>query len=60
MLPQSKAKIFLSKDRGVTEHKWIRSYHTFNFGNYQNEDKAPFETLYALNDTVLAGNKNIN
>ncbi len=54
---QQQAKIFLADERGVTETEWFRSYNTFNFGSYQNENKAPVEKLYVCNDDTLAGGK---
>src|SRR5438093_1548566 len=57
MLPQSQAKIFLAAERGYTETEGFRSYNTFNFGNYQNQHKVPFGSLYVLNDDTLAGGR---
>jgi len=55
MLQQTKAKIFLAGERGLSETDWFRSYTTFNFGSYQNEYKTPVGPLYVLNDETLAG-----
>lgn len=54
MIPQSKGKIFLAEERGVTQLDWFRSHCTFNFGNYRQEHKTAFGSLYVLNDDVLA------
>jgi len=54
MVPQSNGKMFLSEERGCSELEWFRSCHTFNFGNYRNEHKAPFGALYVLNEDTLA------
>ncbi len=35
----AKAKIFLAEDRGLNETPWFRSFNTFNFGQYQLEQK---------------------
>lgn len=59
MIPQSKGKMFLSDERGLTQHDWYRSYHTFNFGNYYNGHKQPFSNLYVLNDDTLAAEESI-
>ncbi|NII28495.1 pirin [Pseudoflavitalea sp. X16] len=59
MIPQSKGKIFLSDERGHHELDWFRSYHTFNFGQYQHEHKGAMGPLYVLNDETLAGGKSV-
>lgn len=60
MNQQSKAKMFLADERGCNETEWYRSYHTFNFKNYFNEHKQPFENLYLLNDETLAAGHTLN
>lgn len=59
MVPQSQGKIFLSDERGHHELDWFRSYHTFNFGQYQQQHKAGIGPLYVLNDETLAGGKSL-
>jgi quercetin 2,3-dioxygenase len=54
---QTEAKIFLATQRGKTETSWFRSFHTFNFGKYFNENKAPFEQMRVFNDNTLAAGK---
>ena len=54
---QTEAKIFLSAQRGKTETSWFRSFHTFNFGNYFDENKAPFGQMRVFNDNTLAAGK---
>ncbi|MCC6287025.1 MAG: hypothetical protein IT249_04005 [Chitinophagaceae bacterium] len=54
MIEQSNAKIFLAKERGKNETAVMRSYKTFNSGNYFNEHKTAFGNLYLLNDDTLA------
>jgi len=60
MVQQNKGKIFLAEERGHHEIPWFRSFHTFNFGKYQQEHKFPFGPLYVLNDDTLAGGKSIS
>jgi redox-sensitive bicupin YhaK (pirin superfamily) len=60
MVQQNKAKIFLADERGHNEMDWFRSFNTFNFGQYQQENKTPFGPLYVLNDDTLAGGKHIS
>lgn len=59
MLEQAKAKIYLASERGHTETDWFRRYNTFNFGDYQNPAKQPFESLYVWNDDTLAGGRSV-
>jgi quercetin 2,3-dioxygenase len=55
MTDQSQGKIFLSADRGRNETERLRSYNTFNFGNYFNPYKTAVGDLYVLNDDTIAG-----
>lgn len=50
-----KAQIYLNDTRGKHELNWFRSFHTFNFGNYQDAHRKPLGSLYVLNDDTLAG-----
>lgn len=56
---EQEAKIFLSEERGVTQSEWMRSYNTFNFGNYKARYKTPVDKLYVLNDDTLAAEKSM-
>lgn len=57
MIKQAKGKIFLSDNRGVVETAQLRRYSTFNFGAYFNEHKTPFDSLYILNEEMVAGSQ---
>lgn len=59
MTDQSQGKIFLSAERGHNESEQLRSYNTFNFGNYFNPYKTPVGDLYVLNDDTIAGGHSI-
>ncbi|MBC7829768.1 MAG: pirin family protein [Chitinophagaceae bacterium] len=59
MPDNSKGKMFLAEERGRTEKAWFRSYNTFNFGDYQQENKKSFGQLYVLNDDTLAGERSV-
>lgn len=48
------AKMFLAAERGLYETNLLRSYRSFNFGEFYNEHKAGFADLYMLNDETLA------
>lgn len=58
-MAEIEAKIYLSVQRGKTEFSWFRSFHTFNFGNYFNENKAAFGAIRVFNDNTLAAGKSM-
>jgi integrase len=45
-----------SHHRGYTELDWLKSYHTFSFGAFQDEAFQSFGTLRVLNDDVIDPN----
>lgn len=57
MIPQSKGKIFPAQERGITNTGWFKSNNTFNYGLYRHKHKSTFESLYVLNDDVLAADR---
>ena len=59
MITQTQGQIYLASQRGVSQLSWFRSFHTFNFGSYQEEFRAPFGNLQVLNDDTLAAEKSI-
>ncbi len=51
-----KKTIYRAEERGFTNLKWLKSYHTFNFANYYEEDRSGFGSLLVLNeDSVQPG-----
>jgi redox-sensitive bicupin YhaK (pirin superfamily) len=42
-----------SDTRGFANHGWLKSHHTFSFGNYQNSERMNFGMLRVLNDDVV-------
>jgi redox-sensitive bicupin YhaK (pirin superfamily) len=43
--------------RGVAEHGWLSSRHTFSFAEYQNPDRVQFGPLRVINDDVVQPGK---
>ncbi|MDD7914508.1 pirin family protein [Polaribacter ponticola] len=45
--------IHKSETRGIANHGWLKSYHTFSFASYQNLERMNFGMLRVLNDDVV-------
>lgn len=59
-LPNTKSEIMentilhKADTRGVANHGWLKSYHTFSFANYHNPERTNFGVLRVLNDDAVA------
>jgi len=50
-------KIRKAEDRGPTDLGWLKSQHTFSFGQYQDSEHMGYESLLVINeDRVLPSN----
>lgn len=45
--------IHRSESRGVAEHGWLHSKHTFSFAGYYNPERMGFGKLRVLNDDII-------
>lgn len=43
-----------SESRGLADHGWLKSRHTFSFAGYYNPDRLNFGALRVLNDDIVA------
>jgi len=51
-----KKEVIKSAERGRSDYGWLKSYHSFSFGTYQNYNNMGFGLLRVINnDTVAAG-----
>jgi len=48
-----KTVIHKAETRGLADHGWLKSYHTFSFSSYQNTERMNFGKLRVLNDDVV-------
>ena len=44
-----------ANSRGVANHGWLKSFHSFSFANYYNPERMNFGVLRVLNDDTVAG-----
>jgi redox-sensitive bicupin YhaK (pirin superfamily) len=50
-----KATVHQSESRGLVNHGWLKSRHTFSFAGYHNPERVHFGALRVLNDDEVAG-----
>ena len=53
----AKTIFHIANSRGNVDLGWLKSNHTFSFGNYYNPERINFGALRVLNDDTVAGGK---
>ena len=49
-----KTTLYTAGSRGYADHGWLKSHHSFSFGNYHDAKRMGFGTLRVLNDDEVS------
>ncbi|MDD2799076.1 MAG: pirin family protein [Bacteroidales bacterium] len=53
----AKTNLHTADSRGLADHGWLKSRHTFSFANYHNTERMHFGALRVLNDDMVEAGK---
>lgn len=57
LLPQSAMTLRAAQARGTADFGWLKSQHSFSFGQYFDPEHVQFESLRVINDDAVIGGK---
>lgn len=52
-----RVNVHKSDSRGLADHGWLKSRHTYSFSNYQDPDRMGFGKLLVINDDIVNPSK---